>query len=74
MKIPREVFSADDVRVGDLVQYPAILRRGHNGVRGPALRITRIEGRQLVGVRPNDIAAREYVITPVQLKENGVIV
>lgn len=71
---PLEVFRAADVRVGDVIRYPAILRREHRGWRGDRIVVAGIDHRGLRCIQNVNGEKRESFVVPAQIEENGVIV
>ena len=68
----REVFSATDVRVGDVVTYPAILRAEHKDTRSAPLRVSRVADHMVWGYAEGD--PTEYAVYPQQIADNGLLV
>ncbi len=73
-RFPHEAFSPDDVRVGDVISYPAILRPEHGGRRGDRIVVVGMDSRGLRCVEKVNGEKRESFVVPAQLEGNGVVV
>ena len=72
----RDCFDPAELKRGDIIRYPAIMRREHGHDYGPWLAVESVDAGGTVHTlkRAADGAAEHTVVTRLQVEENGVVV